>query len=97
MKLNPVVYDKKKTLTSEEYLYKENGFIAQELQLIIPNAVIEGNDENKLLSINYISLIPVLTKAIQELNKVNEEQQKIIKQQKIEYLKLLKRIEALEK
>jgi len=97
MKLNPVVYDKKKTLTSEEYLFKENGFIAQELQLIIPDAVIEGNDENKLLSINYISLIPVLTKAIQELNKVNEEQQKIIKQQKIEYLKLLKRIEALEK
>ena len=97
MKMNPVVYEKKKTLTSEEYTTKENGFIAQELQLIIPEAVVEGNDENKLLSINYTSLIPVLTKAIQELNKVNEDQQKIIEQQKIEYLKLLKRVEALEK
>jgi hypothetical protein len=40
------------------------GFIAQEVQTILPELVTEGNH----LSLNYVGLIPVLTKAIQELD-----------------------------
>jgi peptidoglycan hydrolase CwlO-like protein len=42
------------------------GFIAQEIQKVMPMLVIEGSDKDKTLSVNYISLIPLLTKAIQE-------------------------------
>ena len=82
-KLNPVAYDKKQNLASEDYSIKENGFIAQELQKILPDLVHESTDKDKLLSVNYTAIIPILTKGIQE-------QQAIIEDQK-------KRLEALEK
>ena len=41
------------------------GLIAQELQTIYPNLVIEGQDGN--LAINYVELVPVLIQSIQEL------------------------------
>lgn len=43
----------------------EYGFIAQELKVIFPEFVYES--ENGLLSIDYISVVPVLTQAIKEL------------------------------
>ncbi|MEY3060350.1 MAG: hypothetical protein RL000_1702 [Bacteroidota bacterium] len=76
--LNPVNYLMKTSLASTDYNIKENGFIAQELQKIFPDLVIEGEDKDKLLSINYIALIPVLTKAIQEQQSQIEEQQRQI-------------------
>ena len=76
--LNPVNYLRKTSLTSTDYYIKENGFIAQELQKIFPDLVIEEKDKDKLLSINYIALIPVLTKAIQEQQSQIEDQQKQI-------------------
>jgi len=82
-KLYPVTYDKKMNLASLDYSIKENGFIAQELQKILPNLVHESADKDKLLSVNYTAIIPILTKGIQE-------QQVIIEDQK-------KRLEALEK
>lgn len=42
------------------------GFIAQELKDVLPNIVYEGQDS--ILSINYIELIPILVKTIQELS-----------------------------
>jgi hypothetical protein len=73
MKLNPVVYDKKRTLESTNYDLQEIGFIAQDLQKIFPKRVVsEGKD--KLLSVNYDALIPVLTKAIQEQQKIIDEE-----------------------
>jgi len=78
MKLNPVTYKKKATLSSQDYLIKENGFIAQELQKVMPILVQEGADANKILTVNYISIIPVLTKAIQEQQKQIADQQKQI-------------------
>ena len=78
MKLNPVSYKKKISISSTDYSIKENGFIAQELQKIIPIVVKVGTDENKLLSVNYISIIPVLTKAMQEQQKQIADQQKQI-------------------
>jgi hypothetical protein len=78
LKLNPVSYDKKQNLNSSEYSIKENGFIAQELRKVFPDLVKEGTDKDKLLSVNYTSIIPVLTKGIQEQQKQIEEQQKQI-------------------
>ena len=82
-KLNPVSYNKKKSIYGDDYSIKENGFIAQELQKILPNLVHESADKDKLLSVNYTAIIPILTKGLQE-------QQAIIEDQK-------KRLEALEK
>lgn len=65
MNLKPVNYDKKYSLNSNETTH-ENGFIAQELEKIVPSVVSIGIDKDKLYSVNYSGLIPVLTKAIQE-------------------------------
>jgi len=76
MKLNPVNYDKKNSLDALNYDKKENGFIAQEIQKVIPYIVIEGEDNDKLLSVDYTSIIPVLTKAIQEQQIIIEQLKK---------------------
>jgi hypothetical protein len=93
MQLNPVHYMKKGSLPSTGYTREENGFIAQEIQKILPFIVTEGTDENKLLSVDYNSFIPMLTKAIQEQQKQIEDQNaKIAAQQKQieELIKLVK-------
>jgi hypothetical protein len=93
MQLNPVHYMKKGSLASTAHTREENGFIAQEIQKILPFVVTEGTDENKLLSVDYNSFIPMLTKAIQEQQKQIEDQNaKIAAQQKQieELIKLVK-------
>ena len=84
MELNPVSYEKKQNLTSNDYSIKENGFIAQELQKVMPTLVTEGTDKDKLLSVNYTTLIPVLTKAIQE-----QQEQLSTQKKEIETLKAM--------
>ena len=84
MQLNPVSYEKKQNLTSNDYSIKENGFIAQELQKVMPMLVTEGTDKDKLLSVNYTALIPVLTKAIQE-----QQEQLSTQKKEIETLKAM--------
>ena len=88
MQLNPVSYEKKQSIASIDYNMKENGFIAQELQKVMPTLVTEGKDKDKLLSVNYTALIPVLTKAIQE-------QQEQLSTQKKEIEELKKMVELL--
>ena len=44
----------------------------------MPTLVVEGTDKDKLLSVNYTAIIPVLTKAIQEQQKSIQEQKKAI-------------------
>ena len=83
MKLNPVHYNKKSTLSSSDYNMEENGFVAQEIRKVMPFIVSETLDKDKLLSVNYTSIIPLLTKGIQEQEKLIKIQQtKIDKQQK---------------
>ncbi|KQT24129.1 hypothetical protein ASG22_08925 [Chryseobacterium sp. Leaf405] len=68
-RLQPVSYEKRLNLSSQDYNTKEIGFLAQELRKVLPDAVKEDTtDPDKLLSVNYDSLIGVLTKAFQELN-----------------------------
>lgn len=66
MSLRPVSYEKKSNIRSNEYSRREIGFIAQEVEKIIPSIVTSAPDPDKTLAISYSELIPVLTKAIQE-------------------------------
>ena len=94
MQLAPYSYSKKASITATDYTVKEMGFIAQEIRKIFPDLVEEAKDSAKTLSVNYIAIIPVLTKAIQEqqnqiadLNTANvamsAQNKKIIAQNKI--------------
>jgi hypothetical protein len=91
LKLNPVSYLKKSSIASTDYSINENGFIAQELQKVIPALVNTGSDKDKLLTVNYTALIPVLTKAIQEQQQQIEAQQKQIDELKTMVLQLIKK------
>tara|TARA_B110000977_G_C11089494_1_gene496145 strand:- start:1252 stop:1716 length:465 start_codon:yes stop_codon:yes gene_type:complete len=54
----------------DESKLKHNGFIAQEVQTIVPDVVLKDMYGN--LFINYIELIPLITDSISELNnKIN--------------------------
>ena len=90
MKLNPVHYDKKNSIESTDYNKSENGFIAQEIQKVLPFVVNEGTDKDKILSVDYNSIIPVLTKGIQEQQLQIEAQQKQIDEMKMLIEKLVK-------
>jgi hypothetical protein len=46
---------------------RQIGFIAQDVQPIIPEAVLTQNNDEKTLGLKYDSLIPILTKGVQEL------------------------------
>jgi len=86
LKLNPVDYRLKASGNNQI------GFIAQELMEIIPEAVSgkEGDlEKGEILSVSYTSLIPILTKAIQEQQQQLEAQQILIQS-------LLERLETLE-
>ena len=62
------------------------GFIAQELETIIPEAVYRPQNETKdLWAVDYSQLIPVLTKAIQEQQLIINELKNQIKQLQNKY------------
>ena len=90
LKLRPVEYN----LTSNDL--KQVGFIAQEVQKLVPEVVTgkEGDlSKGEILGITYSNLVPVMTKAIQEQQKQIEDQNaKIAAQQKQieELIKLVK-------
>jgi hypothetical protein len=75
LQLNPVHYLKKSNLKSTYFDMEENGFVAQEIQKVLPFIVKEGTDKDKILSVDYNSIIPLLTKGIQEQQKIIQEQQ----------------------
>ena len=99
---SPKKYLKFKTPAKKALVHKEIGFIAQEVQEIIPDIVRESSDKDGTLSLNYNAFIPVLTKAIQEQQIQIEQLQSIIQQQKKEIQRLrelenlILRVEQLE-
>jgi hypothetical protein len=50
------------------------GFMAQDFQKILPALVDDTNKETGMLAVNYIEVVPVLVKAIQEQNEIIESQ-----------------------
>lgn len=73
MKLNPVSFHWKDEAEYEKFNIRpvhsgveEMGFLAQELEKVLPGAVAMTAEGDRL--VNYSALIPVLTAAIQELN-----------------------------
>ena len=62
MRLNPVTWEWKNDPINRSRF----GLIAQDVRKILPELVEEGNDKDKMLSINYLGLLPVMIKAVQE-------------------------------
>jgi hypothetical protein len=74
-KISPVSY---LTIEQNEGDKKSYGFIAQDLHNIIPEAVNVPVNESHKYTIEYMSIIPLLTKSIQELTARIDTQQKTI-------------------
>jgi hypothetical protein len=106
MQLKPVSY----LLKTDEYKnfnfpgFRQYGFIAQELEKVFPtlveNAAHPAEDKNapelQFKAVNYIGLIPVTVKAIQEQQQIIDKQQKTIDELKAQNELILKRLEKLE-
>ena len=75
LKLNPITYYWKDNVKFKFGDQKEVGLLAQEVSTIIPEIVHSNN--NGYLSLDYEKIVPVLIKAIQELNNKIEILQKI--------------------
>ncbi|MBU0473379.1 MAG: tail fiber domain-containing protein [Bacteroidetes bacterium] len=75
MKLRPITfYWKQSEFPKRNYDDRNHvGFIAQEVEVVVPQVVSTADDEMKTKSIAYSDLVPVLTKAIQEQQKLIEE------------------------
>jgi hypothetical protein len=68
LKLRPVAYN---YINREKYGEgKTIGFIAQEVETIIPEVVKKSADDYQLRSLNYVEVIPVLTGAIKEQQEI---------------------------
>src|SRR5205807_9141748 len=60
---------------------KQLGLIAQEVRPLLPELILEGTDKGHLLSMNYLGLLPIMVKAIQEQQAtINELRNEIVKQ-----------------
>lgn len=75
MQLRPVTFNWKQDEYPKLNFDNHNhiGFIAQEVEEIVPQVVSTADDEMQTKSISYSDLIPVLTKAIQEQQKEIEQ------------------------
>ncbi|MDI9339986.1 MAG: tail fiber domain-containing protein [Sediminibacterium sp.] len=92
-RLNPVTYNYKADEYAEMGLptYKQYGFIAQEMEKVLPTHVVDLN--NGFKAVNYVMLIPILTKGMQEMNGVVSALKQEINSLKSENNELLKELE----
>jgi hypothetical protein len=96
-KLRPVSYEKRADLRSNDYSMKQMGFIAQELESVLPNSVHTDKSADAIKSVDYISIIPVLTKALQEQQELIAKQQELIAKQQELVAKQQQEIDELKK
>ncbi|MFN1217440.1 tail fiber domain-containing protein [Chryseobacterium kwangjuense] len=73
LKMQPHNYILKKSKT------KDIGFIAQELQTIVPELVLGEEKENSLLSVDYSKVCVILVNAIKEQQKTIDDLEKMVK------------------
>jgi hypothetical protein len=73
LKLRPVEYNWNDDALKGYGKGKNLGFLAQDLEKVIPNVVYVPKDATDHYGVNYEALIPVLTKSIQDLNQKLEE------------------------
>jgi hypothetical protein len=96
MQLKPVTYYFKADKTN----HPEVGFIAQDMQKIIPE-VVSGTEgdlaKGETLGLSYGNLVPVLTKAIQEQQSTIQKQQTAIEAQQMQIDELKRLVEGLMK
>ena len=81
MKLRPVSFYLKTDTANTEH---KIGFIAQEVEVLVPEAVDIWKDDMQTRHMLYAEMVPVLTKAIQEQQAIIEAQKKEIDAQKAE-------------
>ena len=96
MQLKPVTYYFKADKTN----HHEVGFIAQEMQKIVPEVVsgTEGDiSKGETLGLSYGNLVPVLTKAIQEQQQTIETLKTTVQSQQLQIDALTKLLESLVK
>jgi len=93
-KLNPVNYDWRKDEFENKGFNdkKQWGFIAQEVEKVIPELV--GADEDDYLTLNYNGFVPLLTKAMQEQQDEIENQQKEIDELKAQLELIMKMMQS---
>ena len=83
MMLNPVIYRMKHDVEAGYDMFF-HGFLAHEVENIIPN-IVSGvkDDPNMMQQLDYSKFTPLLTAAVQELNEKVEKQQILIDNQQI--------------
>ena len=74
MAMNPVSYNWK----SDPNGPRSMGFIAQEMQKIMPDAVSTGEDADAMMSMDYGRITPILVSALQDAHKKIEQLEKRI-------------------
>ena len=93
--IKPLKYKKFSNIKKQGNSWEEYGFIAQDVNKVLPILVKEGKTEDKLLSMNYTGIIPILTKAIQEQQQTIAKNQSEIEQLKAQLEILQKAVEGL--
>ena len=69
MQMNPVSYAWKADPDGPRSM----GFIAQEMQEVMPDAVSTGDDDDAMMSMDYGRITPILVSALQDAHKKIEE------------------------
>lgn len=92
MQLRPVSFQWKDRKDGQLNL----GLIAQEVEQVIPEAVVKAKDETTTMGLNYSSIVPVLIKAVQEQQTTLERKDAEIKAVRAENEALNQRLAAIE-
>ena len=77
-KLHPVKFEWKNPIDAGMQ-GKQIGFIAQEVEKILPSIVMTENDSKQTKALKYNEFIPILVKALQEMKKKNDQLENRIK------------------
>lgn len=95
-KLRPISFEWKE-VKEDGMKGTQMGFIAQELEAILPTIVLTKNDKEQSKGVKYNELLPVLVKGIQEQQKIIEAQQKAIETQQVTIEKLKVAVEKMQR